>query len=298
MATVMAFDRSHLDQLTALVNSHISSVVPGWGVSDEYLHTRLDRDPDEYVVDPWVAERETLVAIERERVVAAAHLKRYPDEERVGHAYRGVAEIVWLVAWPDATDAGRALLGRVLQRFDEWAARERWGPQSLFVPSLSGVADVWRHIGLLLREAGFTPGEPYAEAIWGGPLAGVPAAAEPPLDGLTIRRSVANLSTRLEAMLDGHGVGVFDIASDLTEGGALPSLRGWADVWTLEVVERHRNRGIGTWLVAHGVEWLRLAGCDRIVLPVAAADEARGAGRFYERCGWRPLTRLERGWSL
>jgi len=31
---------------------------------------------------------------------------------------------------------------------------------------------------------------------------------------------------------------------------------------------------------------------------VAAEDEAAGAGRFYERQGWRVLVRLQRGWVL
>jgi ribosomal protein S18 acetylase RimI-like enzyme len=70
-----------------------------------------------------------------------------------------------------------------------------------------------------------------------------------------------------------------------------------ADVWNLEVIEELRSQGIGTWLVDRAVRWLRLAGCDRIVLPVAIADERAGAGRFYERFGWRPLATLERGWA-
>jgi GNAT superfamily N-acetyltransferase len=294
----MPFDRSHVDQLTALVNAHIASVVPGWGVPAEYLAARLERDPDDYVVDPWVAERETLVAIERERIVAAAHLKRYLDEERVGPAYRGVAEIVWLVAWPDAADAGRALLDRALVRFRRVVSARTLGAAEPVRAEPERCGGRLAARGRALARGRLHPGEQYAEAVWGGWLAGVPAPAEPPLDGLTIRRNVANLSTRFEALLDGRGVAVFDVASDLTEGGALPCLRGWGDVWTLEVVEKHRGKGIGSWLVSHGVEWLRLAGCDRIVLPVAVTDEERGAGRFYERLGWRPVARLERGWSL
>ncbi len=39
----------------------------------------MERDPGEYIVDPWVIERETWVAIEDDRLVAAVHLHRYGD---------------------------------------------------------------------------------------------------------------------------------------------------------------------------------------------------------------------------
>ena len=55
--------------------------------------SQFERDPGEFIVDPWVAERATLVAEQRRRVVAAAHLLRYGEGEDVGRAYRGTAEI-------------------------------------------------------------------------------------------------------------------------------------------------------------------------------------------------------------
>ncbi len=61
-------------------------------------------------------------------------------------------------------------------------------------------------------------------------------------------------------------------------------------------MEPERNKGIGFWLVSHAVAWLRLAGCDRVVMSVAREDERAGAGRFYERFGWRPLARQRHWW--
>jgi hypothetical protein len=49
--------------------------------------------------------------------------------------------------------------------------------------------------------------------------------------------------------------------------------------------------------VQQAVEWLRLAGCDRIAFSVDAGDEGRGAGRFYERFGWKAISRMEVGWG-
>jgi hypothetical protein len=99
---VRPFRRADREQLTALVNAHIQAVVPGVSVSVNTVLSQLERDPGEFIVDPWVAERATLVAEQRRRVVAAAHLLRYGEGEDVGQAYRGTAEINWLLFWPEA----------------------------------------------------------------------------------------------------------------------------------------------------------------------------------------------------
>jgi GNAT superfamily N-acetyltransferase len=64
----------------------------------------------------------------------------------------------------------------------------------------------------------------------------------------------------------------------------------------MHVREEHRRRGVGTWLVRHAVAWLRLAGCERIVLCVPEEDEQAGAGAFYRRFGWDVLSRGVNGW--
>jgi hypothetical protein len=74
---VRSFRRADREQLTALVNAHVQAVVPGVSVSVNTVMSQLERDPGEFIVDPWVAERATLVAEQRHRVVAAAHLLRY-----------------------------------------------------------------------------------------------------------------------------------------------------------------------------------------------------------------------------
>ena len=85
---VRPFRRADREQLTALVNAHIQAVVPGVVVSVNTVLSQLERNPGEFIVDPWVSERATLVAEQRGRVVAAAHLLRYGAGEEVGEAYR------------------------------------------------------------------------------------------------------------------------------------------------------------------------------------------------------------------
>lgn len=99
---VRPFQRSDREQLTALVNAHVQAVVPGLSVSVNAVLSQLEREPGEFIVGPWVVERVTLVAEQRGRVAAAAHLLRYGDGAEVGKHYRGAGEIRWLVCWPEA----------------------------------------------------------------------------------------------------------------------------------------------------------------------------------------------------
>ncbi|HMH39224.1 MAG TPA: hypothetical protein VK584_20010 [Streptosporangiaceae bacterium] len=59
---VRPFHRGDRDQLTKLVNAHAEVVVPGMRVSVNTVLGSLERQPGEFIEDPWVSERVTLVA--------------------------------------------------------------------------------------------------------------------------------------------------------------------------------------------------------------------------------------------
>ena len=101
-AEMRPFRRSDRDQLTHLVNAHAEAVVPGMSVSVSTVLASLERQPGEFIEDPWVAERVTLVAEQQNRVAAAAHLLRYFSDERAGVSARDVGDINWLLYWPEA----------------------------------------------------------------------------------------------------------------------------------------------------------------------------------------------------
>src|SRR5271166_1249454 len=125
---VRPFRRSDRDQLTQLVNAHAQAVVPGISVSVNAVLSQLERQPGEFITDPWVSERATLVAEQGGRVAAAAHLLRYYSDERAGKFYRGLGEVSWFLFWPaapaanpfwpDATPAADALMAACLERLD------------------------------------------------------------------------------------------------------------------------------------------------------------------------------------
>ena len=43
--------------------------------------------------------------------------------------------------------------------------------------------------------------------------------------------------------------------------------------------------------------YLRLGGCDRMLVSVAVDEDRAGTGRFYERLGPVRLARLDRAWK-
>lgn len=116
------FHRADRDQLTPLVSAHAQAVVPSVVVSVNTVLSHLEAEPGEFVVDPWVDRRATLVAEQRGRVVAAVHLLRYRADDDVGDSYRDVGEIRWLLCWPpapfwpDTEAAGNALAAAAVAR--------------------------------------------------------------------------------------------------------------------------------------------------------------------------------------
>jgi GNAT superfamily N-acetyltransferase len=251
------------------------------------------------VIGPWVAERQTLCAIQRDRVVGAAHLLRYGTEEPVGESYHGAVDLAWFIFYPGETDAAQALLDACHHQMDEWSATRRFAWDSgLSVPVCGGIADVWPHLREVLVSAGYRPSTDHREAAFGGTLHQTPAPGISPVEGMTIRRIVRGDSgVGYSAFIDGQEVGYCQFTADLTEGGTRPALRGWAELTELQVSEAWRRRGIATWLMSHMVDWLRLAGCDRIVFSVTAEDEAAAAGPFYRSLVWDAITRFEHGWE-
>ena len=58
--------------------------MPGVSISVNRVMSQLKQEAGEFIVDPWVSERVTLVAKRWRRVAAAAHLLRYGTDDRLG----------------------------------------------------------------------------------------------------------------------------------------------------------------------------------------------------------------------
>src|SRR6266852_1268280 len=149
---VRPFRRADREQLAHLVNVHAAAVIPGMSASVNTVLSQLEREPGEPIVDPWVIQRTTLVAEQRRRVVAAAHLLRYTADDSVGEAYRDSAEIRWFLFWPetpywpDSPEAADALIAACLAQLDSWRVSIQGADGALPVPGVYGVPEQWPHV--------------------------------------------------------------------------------------------------------------------------------------------------------
>jgi len=199
---VRPFSRDDREQITTLINAHISAVVPNVSVSVPGLLSQIAREPGEFIVEPWVVERRTLVAEQSGRIVAAAHLVRYGRDEKVSADYRDVGEIRWLVCWPAATSwpeaaaAGEALASGCLSQLQRWGVSRCFADGSLPAPGVFGVPEQWPHIRALYERAGFVH-DGHVEIVLLARVDELPRPATPPLEGLALRRSVGESGTRL-----------------------------------------------------------------------------------------------------
>lgn len=292
---VRPYRRADREQLTDLVTAHAAAVVPGVSVSVNTVLSQLEREPDEYIVDPWVAQRHTLVAVEADGVVAGALLLRYRDDDGVGEAFRDAGEIHWLVARPDKPAAADALLTACHDVLDQWQVRRRYADGSLPALATYGVPACWPHIRDAYRRAGFVF-DGQIEVILVAAIDDLPRGDGPADDRLQAVRSVGDCGTRWSALLDGGVVGFVEVETDKTKGGVRSRLAGWADVGNLYVDPEHRRQGVGTWLVGHAAQWLRLGQVQR-VLAYSWPEQHDELG-FLTAVGFRELTRTERGWSV
>lgn len=297
MATIRQFQEDDLEQLQSIMNVHLGAMIPGWALPLEYIASRLVCNPDEYVTDPWVKTRRTLVAIEKDRLVGAVHLLTYREDTPSA----GLGDICWFLCWPGAQDAGRLLLEAACSDLLADGANEIGLGQSFPVPTAAGVADCWSHLQSVLRASGFAfiPQDGSVEIIYGGPIPEKPVVSlGPPISGLQLARRTGRSGPVFAAVFESRTVASVEFALDLSKGGRLPAFAGWAELAAVETQAAWRNRGVGSRLLAHAVEWLRFGGYSRLVMCVEEEAEGLGAGRFYQRFGWQPLARLERGWHF
>jgi GNAT superfamily N-acetyltransferase len=295
---IRPFARGDREQVTTLVNAHIAAVVPGVSVSVQALMSQLERDPGEFIVDRWVRERVTLVAEQRGRVVAAAHLLRYADDDETGEKYRNAGEIRWLTCWPnaaywtDASAAGDALAVACYAQFQRWGVGRRYADGTLPAPAVYGVPEQWPHVRAIYERIGFRH-DGRTEVVFLARVDELPRPA-PPSAGLTTRRTVGSNGTRISAVLDGAEVGYIEVDTNLDAGPRISRVGAWADVGNLWVEPAHRRAGIGRWLIGQAATWLELGGAARL-LDYADAESEETYAAFLTAVGFTVLTRTARG---
>ena len=218
-------------------------------VSVNAVLSHLEREPGEFVVDPWVRERATLVAEQRGRISAVAHLVRYGTEPEVGPALRDTADIRWLLhwpdgpVWPDASAAGRAVAEAAVAVLRRWQVRRMGADLGLPTPAVYGVPEQWPHVSGLLDRVGFVRGD-RTEFVYLADVDRLPPVQ--PVPGLKIARTLGVAGTRFAALLDAVAVGYIEVDTGIGGAVRIASDAGWSDIGKLArrssaPPPRHRN---------------------------------------------------------
>ena len=299
---IRPFRRADRDQLATLVNRHAAAVMPGAAASVSTVLAQLEREPGEFIVDPWVAERRTLVAVQNGALVAAALLLRYRADPDVGDAFRDAGEIKWLLFnpmapednphWSDGHAAADGLMSACLRQLDAWGVRVGYADGALPVPGVYGVPEQWPHVERLYARHGFVQ-EGETESIWMVDLVDIPAPGEPPLPDLAVRRLLGINGTRFTAHRDGSPVGYLEVEL-LDQAERHPQQGGLADIGNFSVLEEHRRCGVGGWLLASAARWLRLGRVGRLMAYTWPSETDQVA--FLGRHGFTEMTRTRKGW--
>lgn len=292
---IRQFRRTDREQVTGLVNAHIAAVLPGCAVPVKTVLNQFEREPGEFIVDPWVAERKVLVAEQSGAIVAAALLHRYADRTDVGPQLRGAGGVRWLVFWPsaprgnphwnDGQEAADSLLLSSLQQLAEWSCLTCFADGSLPAPGIYGVPEQWPHVDALYRRNGFAPLR--TETVFGAHLSNVPTSSPlAPIQGLDLRRTVGINGTRFSAVLDGRRCAYIEVERlDQPERNIGPAL---SDIGNLWIDDEFQRRGVGTWLLGAAMNWLKDGGAH-ILLSYCAPEES-GTIAFLRRNGFDTMT--------
>lgn len=298
MVEVRSFARHDREQLTRLVNAHIATATPGGSIPSATLLSQLEHPLGEHIIGPWVTDLATFVAVQRDRIVGAAHLRRYADDQRASDGYRNTGELVWLLCWPEHLDAGRAVRDAALAHLSRWGVRVYYGDGSLPAPGVYGVSDSWPHVRVLYEEAGFDPSGGQVEIVYAGTIDSLAVPGRPPVRGVTVQRrlgapsaprslpsSTARSSVRTRSTTTSHGVAPIWPS----RGGPTSATTGCGRICEA------RGSGAGSSVTPeHGCDWAAPLACSptpsRTSTSTAARATTRAAGSCPStaRCGgWR-----------
>jgi GNAT superfamily N-acetyltransferase len=182
------------------------------------------------------------------------------------------------------------------ERLDRWRPRITILDMSLPAPLVYGLHDAWPHLEFLARQAGFSDADGRTEFQFVIDLDQISPPAEPPIEGLSLRRRLNVSGAAFTALLGGREIGLLEVDDDFTRHGSMLRNDGWADITNLEVVEEHRGVGVASWLLRHAAVWLQMGGTRNLVSYVGD-DEEPASIAWHAANGFTELNRTRRGWN-
>jgi len=292
-AAIRPFERRDRDHLTALINLHVAAVIPGVVLSVNTVLSQLEREPQENIVDPWVAERRCLVAERHDGIVAAALLHRFGSDEDVRENYRGMGDIRWLVCRVDAIPAGGRLLEAALEQMRAWQVTTVGADCALPALGCYGVPDTLPHLRGLLADAGF--GEPTrTELVL---VAHCDELTGHALDGAQVTRTLGLLGARFAVSRNDTELGFIEVCDQSADMARSAVATRWADIGNLTLHDAADANVVMPALLSAGANWLLLGGVTRLVDYWAEDVHPAGYLAQLERAGFQSLVRNERGFT-
>jgi hypothetical protein len=290
-AAIRPFERRDRDQLTALVNLHVAAVIPGVVLSVNTVLGQLEREPEETIVDPWVAERRCLVAERRDGIAAAVLIHRFRHDEDVSESYRGTGEFRWMVCRPDAIEDGARLIESALEQMRAWRVRSIGAECNFPALACYGIPDSLPHVRHLLRGAGFT--EPTRTEL-------VLAASCDALTGVTPRgytvsRTLGLLGARFTVSRERAELGFIEVCDEPIGMARSSAAVRWADIGNLVVHDAENYAAVLSGLLSVAADWMLLGGVTRLIAYWAEDLDPMDELNALKRAGFQPLVRNARG---
>lgn len=290
-AAVRPFERRDRDQLTALVNLHVAAVIPGIALSVNAVLGQLEREPQETIVDPWVAERCCLVTERQDGIAAAALLHRFRADEDVSDSYRGTGEIRWLVCSTDAVEEGSRLLEATLERMRAWRVRSVGADCALPALACYGIPNTLPHLRSLLLSAGFS--EPTrTELVLAARCEELTGQV---MDGLEMSRTLGLLGARFTLSRNRTELGFIEICDQPAEMARSSVAQRWADVGNLVVHTEIDATEVVPALLSCAAEWMLLGGIERLIDYWAQDVDSADRLAQLKLAGFQVLVRNQRG---
>ena len=258
---IAEFSWEFLPDLTRLVNSHISSVPPGWLLSDAQVARILGNASAwsaHYPEDKRTFLSPIVCALDSGRLVAAAKWN-WPNPEdpewRWGEDYlhigwpseqRDVASLAWILAVPDSVDAAQLLLRFAIEQCEALGChRATVSERFEFGVGWFGIPANWTHVIAALQRTDFAAKDRWVTMV--GSTTPSQEIAVSSGEGVTFRWRVgeSGLEWLLEACVAEAVIGECEAWGIPTHFEGCSGFERWITIEWIGVEEASHRRGVG-----------------------------------------------------